>query len=209
VRPSDNIESLRGEAASCQACPVWKDATQTVFGEGPRTAQIMLVGEQPGDREDLDGRPFVGPAVQLLDKAMAEAGVDSKRVYVTNAVKHFKLELRGKRGLHKRPNAGEIKICRRWLSEEIEAIHPSLLGATAALSLLGKAIPVQANRGKILDGTNEARIFKTIHPSALLRLQDEEERRSAYESFVNDLRSIDGLVEPPKTQAYPDVRKAG
>jgi uracil-DNA glycosylase len=202
---------LRREAASCQACPLWKDATQTVFGEGPATAELMLVGEQPGDREDHECRPFVGPAGQLLDKALAEAGVNRERVYVTNAVKHFKFELRGKRRMHKRPNASEIKICRRWLFEEIDVIGPRLivaLGASAAQSLAGRAIPVQANRGKILDGTNGVRILMTIHPSALLRLQDEEEKRSGYASFVNDLRSIERLVEPPANQAKPDVRKA-
>jgi uracil-DNA glycosylase family protein len=178
ARPSFKIESLRSEAASCQACPLWKDATQTVSGEGPPTAEIKLVAEQPGDWEDREGRPFVEPAGQLLDKALAEAGVDRERVYVTNAVKHFKLELRGKRRLHKRPNAGEIKICQRWLFEEIAATGPRLivaLGATAARSLAGQAIPVQANRGKTLDGANGLRIFMTIHPSALLRLRDEEE----------------------------------
>ena len=123
--PNDKIEGLRREAASCQACPLWKDATQTVFGEGRQDAEIMLVGEQPGDREDREGRPFVGPAGQLLNKALREAGVDRKRVYVTNAVKHFKFEPRGKRRLHKRPSASEIGICRRWLFQEIEAISPA------------------------------------------------------------------------------------
>ena len=211
-RPDEKIDSLRREAASCQACPLWKDATQTVFGEGPSTAEIMLVGEQPGDREDRDGRPFVGPAGQLLDRALADAGVDRERVYVTNAVKHFKFEPRGKRRLHKRPNAGEIKICRRWLFDEIDAIGPQLivaLGATAAQSLAGRAIPVQANRGKILDVDNGLRVFITIHPSALLRLQDEEEKRSGYASFVNDLRSIERLVEPSASEANAGLRKAG
>jgi uracil-DNA glycosylase family protein len=124
-RPNDKIEGLRREAASCQACPLWKDATQTVFGEGRQDAEIMLVGEQPGAREDREGRPFVGPAGQLLNKALREAGVDRKRVYVTNAVKHFKFEPRGKRRLHKRPSASEIGICRRWLFQEIEAISPA------------------------------------------------------------------------------------
>jgi uracil-DNA glycosylase family protein len=203
ARPGGKIESLRSEAASCQACPLWKDATQTVFGEGPATAEIMLVGEQPGDREDRDGRPFVGPAGELLDKALAEAGLDRERIYVTNAVKHFKFEPRGKRRLHKRPNSSEIKICRSWLFAEIDTIGPRLivaLGATAAQSLAGQAIPVQANRGKILDGTNGLRIFMTIHPSALLRLRDEEEKRAGYESFVKDLRSIERLVAPPANQ---------
>jgi uracil-DNA glycosylase family protein len=211
-RPNDKIDNLRREAASCQACPLWKDATQTVFGEGPPTAGIMFVGEQPGDREDRDGHPFVGPAGQLLNKALAEAGVDRERVYVTNAVKHFKFEPRGKRRLHKRPNAGEIKICRRWLFAEIDAIRPQLivaLGATAAQSLAGRAIPVQANRGKILDVDNGLRVFMTIHPSALLRLQDEEEKRSGYASFVNDLRSIQRLIEPLASEANAGLRKAG
>jgi uracil-DNA glycosylase family protein len=211
-RPNDKIDLLRREAASCQACPLWKDASQTVFGEGPAESKIMFVGEQPGDREDREGRPFVGPAGQLLDKALAEASVDRERVYVTNAVKHFKFEPRGKRRLHKRPNASEIKICRHWLLDEIEAIGPRLivaLGATAAQSLAGRAVPVQINRGRILDVANGLRVFVTIHPSALLRLHDEEEKRSGYASFVNDLRSIERLAEPPASQANPDVRKAG
>lgn len=197
-RSSDKIDNLRREAASCQACPLWKDATQTVFGEGPPDAEIMLVGEQPGDREDREGRPFVGPAGLLLDRALADAGVDRKRAYVTNAVKHFKFEPRGKRRLHKRPNASEIRICRRWLFDEIEAIGPRLivaLGATAAQGLTGRAIPIQSNRGAVLDAANGLRVFVTIHPSALLRLQDEEEKRSAYTSFVNDLRLIEQLAK--------------
>ncbi len=210
-RPDDKIENLRREAASCRACPLWKDATQTVFGEGPADAEIMFVGEQPGDREDSEGRPFVGPAGRLLDKALAEAGVDRRRVYVTNAVKHFKFEPRGKRRLHKRPNASEIKICRHWLFDEIEAIRPGLvvaLGATAALSLAGRALRVQTNRGAILNMENGLRIFVTIHPSALLRLRDEEEKRSGYASFVNDLRSIERLAEPPASQSNLGARAA-
>jgi uracil-DNA glycosylase len=172
----------------------------------------MFVGEQPGDLEGREGRPFVGPAGLLLDRAMADAGVNRNRAYVTNAVKHFKFEPRGKRRVHKRPNASEIKICRRWLFDEIEAIGPRLivaLGATAAQSLAGRTIPVQANRGKILALDNRLRVFVTIHPSALLRLQDEEERRSGYASFVNDLRSVKGLVERAASRANPDARKAG
>ena len=210
-RANDKIESLRREAASCQACPLWKDATQTVFGEGPPDAEIMFVGEQPGDREDREGRPFVGPAGLLLDKALVEAGVDRSRVYVTNAVKHFKFEQRGKRRLHKRPNAGEIKICRHWLFDEIEAVNPRLivaLGATAAQGLTGRAIPVQSNRGAVLNATNGSRVFITIHPSALLRLQDEEEKRSGYASFVSDLRSIEQAIESPTDEARSSVRAA-
>jgi uracil-DNA glycosylase len=211
-RSSDKIDSLRREAASCRACPLWKDATHTVFGEGPPDAEIMLVGEQPGDREDREGRPFVGPAGLLLDRALADAGVDRKRAYVTNAVKHFKFEPRGKRRLHKRRNASEIRICRRWLLDEIDAIGPRLivaLGATAAQCLTGRAIPVQSNRGAALDAANGLWVFVTIHPSALLRLQDEEEKRSAYAGFVNDLRSAARLVELPAGKAKSSASSAG
>jgi uracil-DNA glycosylase len=211
-QPNDKLDSLRHEATSCRACPLWKNATQTVFGEGPADAEIMFVGEQPGDKEDLLGRPFVGPAGLLLDRALAEAGVDRGRVYVTNAVKHFKFEPRGKRRLHKRPNASEIKICRRWMAQEIQVIHPRLivaLGATAAQGLAERAIPVQSNRGKIFDVANGLRVLITIHPSALLRLRDEEERRSAYASFVSDLRSVERLAKAAARQAKSGVRAAG
>jgi uracil-DNA glycosylase len=194
----NTLDGLRGEAASCRACPLWKNATQTVFGEGPPDAEIMFVGEQPGDKEDREGRPFVGPAGLLLDRALAEAGVDRRRVYVTNAVKHFKFEPRGKRRLHKRPNASEIKICRHWLTGEIEAIGPRLivaLGATAAQGLAGRTIPVGANRGTVLDLEGGLRIFVTIHPSSLLRVEDEDERHSAYAGFVHDLRSVEQLAK--------------
>ena len=160
----------------------------------------------------MRARPFVGPAGQLLDRALEEAGVDRRRIYVTNAVKHFKFEPRGRRRLHKCPNAGEIKICQRWVFEEIDAIGPRLivaLGATAAQSLAGRAISVQANRGKILAVDNGLRVFMTIHPSALLRLQDEEEKRLGYASFVNDLRSIQRLIEPSAAGANPGFRQAG
>ncbi len=208
----NTLGSLRREAASCRACSLWTNATQTVFGEGPADAKIMFVGEQPGDKEDREGRPFVGPAGLLLDRALVEAGIDRARVYVTNAVKHFKFEPRGKRRLHKRPNTSEIKICRRWLAGEIEAIHPRLivaLGATAAQGLAGRSIPIGANRGAVLDVANGLRILITIHPSALLRLQDAEERRSGYASFVNDLRSVEQLAKVSAGQAKSGVRAAG
>ena len=204
---SAKLDALSRRAASCQACPLWKDATRTVFGEGPPSSDVMFVGEQPGDREDREGRPFVGPAGILLDKALVEAGLDRKRIYVTNAVKHFKFEQRGKRRLHKRPNTSEIKICRRWLFDEIEAVSPRLivaLGATAAHGLTGRATAVQSNRGSVLTVDNGLRVFMTIHPSALLRLQDEEERRAGYQSFVNDLRSIERLLD-----YSPDHTKSG
>ena len=201
------LDALSRKAASCQACPLWKDATQTVFGEGPPDAVVMFVGEQPGDREDREGRPFVGPAGLLFDKALVEAGLDRKLIYVTNTVKHFKFEQRGKLRLHKRPNVGEIKVCRRWLFDEIEALRPRLivaLGATAAHGLTGRAMPVQSNRGSVFTAENGLRIFVTIHPSALLRLQDEEERRSGYQSFVKDLQSIERLLAHS-----PDHTKSG
>ena len=193
-----SLDDLRREAASCRACPLWKNATQTVFGEGPSDAEIMLVGEQPGDREDLTGHPFVGPAGLILDRALADAGIDRARVYVTNAVKHFKFEPRGKRRLHKRPNAGEIKVCStRWLFGEIEAITPQIvvaLGATAAQSLVGRPVPILSNRGEVLDLPSGLQVLITVHPSALLRLRDEDERRAAYEAFVSDLRSVARIV---------------
>ena len=208
---SGKLDALSRRAASCQACPLWKDATQTVFGEGPPNADVMFVGEQPGDREDREGRPFVGPAGLLLDKALVDAGLDRKRIYVTNAVKHFKFEQRGKRRLHKRPNTSEIKICRRWLFDEIEAVSPRLivaLGATAAHGLTGRATAVQSNRGSVLTVDKGLRVFMTIHPSALLRLQDEEEKRSGYQSFVNDLRSIQRLLDDSPDQTKSGARAA-
>jgi uracil-DNA glycosylase family protein len=208
---SGKLDALSRRAASCQACPLWKDATQTVFGEGPPNADVMFVGEQPGDREDREGRPFVGPAGLLLDKALVDAGLDRKRIYVTNAVKHFKFEQRGKRRLHKRPNTSEIKICRRWLFDEIEAVSPRLivaLGATAAHGLTGRATAVQSNRGSVLTVDKGLWVFMTIHPSALLRLQDEEEKRSGYQSFVNDLRSIERLLDDSPDQTKSGARAA-
>ena len=190
---ASTLGDLRREAASCRACPLWKASTQTVFGEGPVGADIMFVGEQPGDHEDLAGRPFVGPAGHLFDRALAEAGLDRAQVYVTNAVKHFKFEPRGKRRLHKRPNAGEIPVCRRWLLGEIEAVRPQLvvaLGATAAQSLAGRPIGIQANRGVILHPESGMKIFVTIHPSSLLRLRDETDRKAAFGGLVRDLRQL-------------------
>jgi uracil-DNA glycosylase len=211
-RPNDRLDSLRREAASCRACPLWENATQTVFGEGPPDAGIIFVGEQPGDKEDREGRPFVGPAGLLLDRALAEAGIDRSRVYVTNAVKHFKFEPRGKRRLHKRPSAGEIKICRRWLLDEIEVISPRLvvaLGATAAQSLAGRAISVRANRGAVLDLANGLKVFVTIHPSALLRLEDEDDKRLGYADLVKDLRSVERLAKTSAGEAGSGAGAAG
>lgn len=185
------LKALREEAAHCRACPLWKDATQTVFGEGPDHAPLMLVGEQPGDKEDLAGHPFVGPAGQMLDRALKEAGIDRSKVYVTNAVKHFKFVPRGKIRLHQKPATPEIRACRQWYERELATVRPTLvvaLGATAAQSVFGKIMPINKNRGHIteLDGGVQALI--TVHPSYLLRLPDEDARLREYDRFVEDLK---------------------
>jgi DNA polymerase len=190
-RPTlDSLADVREAVDACRACPLWADATQGVPGEGPRRARLMLVGEQPGDREDLAGRPFVGPAGQLLDRALAEAELERGKLYVTNAVKHFKHELRGKRRLHKRPTVGEIRACHWWLGEELRLVRPSLvvaLGATAVQSLLGKAGGVQALRGSVQPLTDRTSLWVTVHPSYLLRLPDADTREREYRAFVADL----------------------
>ncbi|WP_260597692.1 UdgX family uracil-DNA binding protein [Sphingomonas endolithica] len=191
-------EALRDEAAGCTRCPLYKDATQTVFGEGPVDARLMFVGEQPGDQEDLAGKPFVGPAGQVFDRAIAEAGIDRARVYVTNAVKHFKFEQRGKRRIHSKPGAGEIEACRWWIDQERMLVKPQVtvaLGATAARSLLGRVVTIGRERGRAIelpDGGGEAWI--TVHPSFLLRLPDEAARAQEYARFVEDLRMAAGRV---------------
>jgi DNA polymerase len=188
--PADPLAALREEAASCRRCPLWEHATQTVFGEGAEDAPVMFVGEQPGDQEDLQGRPFVGPAGRMFDRALAEAGVDRGRAYVTNAVKHFKFVPRGKRRLHAKPNSGEVIACRFWLSREIATLRPRLivaLGATAAQSLFGRPTPVGSNRGRVTE-TAEAKVLVTVHPSYLLRLPDAATQESEYARFVADLR---------------------
>jgi uracil-DNA glycosylase family protein len=202
---SAEIEELRREAASCRACPLWKNATQTVFGEGPPEADILFVGEQPGDREDRAGRPFVGPAGLMLNRALEDAGIDRQRAYVTNAVKHFKFEPRGKLRLHKRPNAGEINVCKRWLLAEIEVLQPRLivaLGATAAQSLAGHPVAIGANRGQTLALAGGLSMFVTVHPSSLLRVPDEKDKQAAYAQFVKDLH-IAGELAAAKPQAAP------
>jgi DNA polymerase len=186
-----SLEALREEAADCRACPLWKNATQTVFGEGPKHAPIMLVGEQPGDKEDLAGKPFVGPAGQMLDRALEEAGVDRAKVYITNAVKHFKFVPRGKIRLHQKPNTPEIKACRQWYERELAAIEPGLvvaLGATAAQSVFGKITPINKNRGQLIELEEGRKALVTVHPSYLLRVPDEASRAREYERFVEDLR---------------------
>src|SRR5229473_2611591 len=187
------LEALREEASHCRACPLWKDATQTVFGEGPPHAQIMLVGEQPGDKEDLAGHPFVGPAGQMLDRALEEAGVDRKKVYVTNAVKHFKFLPRGKIRLHQKPTTPEIKACRPWLDAEIQLVKPRAivcLGATAAQALLGRQFKVTAHRGAFIPSPLAPLVLATVHPSSILRTPDDETRRREMARFTDDLRIV-------------------
>jgi uracil-DNA glycosylase len=189
--PANSIESLREEAASCRACPLWKDATQTVFGEGPPHAQIMLVGEQPGDKEDLAGHPFVGPAGQMLDRALKEAGIDREKVYVTNAVKHFKFVPRGKIRLHQKPATPEIRACRPWYERELAAVKPALvvaMGATAAQCVFGKITPINKTRGRLIDLDEGVQALVTVHPSYLLRLPDEDAKAREYRRFVDDLK---------------------
>jgi probable DNA metabolism protein len=192
-----DIEALREEAAHCRACPLWQDATQTVFGEGPQNAQIMLVGEQPGDKEDLAGKPFVGPAGQMLDRALDEAGIDRSKVYVTNAVKHFKFVPRGKIRLHQKPNTSEIKACRQWYERERAAIKPALvvaMGATAAQSVFGKITPINKSRGRAIDLEDGTRALVTVHPSYLLRLPDADAKAREYQRFVDDLKIVAALL---------------
>jgi DNA polymerase len=192
IGPAPTLEQLRSEEALCRRCPLYRDATQVVPGEGQRGAALMLVGEQPGDREDLAGKPFVGPAGRLLDAALAEAGIARSRVFVTNAVKHFKYEWRGKRRLHKRPDAGEIEQCRWWLDLERRIIQPAVIlamGATAAHSLLGRRVVLSKTRGRILSVVDGASLMVTVHPSSLLRIEDRSEKRSQYQRFREDLRA--------------------
>ena len=186
-----DLKTLREAAADCRACPLWKDATQTVFGEGPQHARIMLVGEQPGDKEDLAGKPFVGPAGQMLDRALEEAGIDRKKVYVTNAVKHFKFVPRGKIRLHQKPTTPEIKACRPWYERELNSIKPDLvvaMGATAAQSVFGKITPINKSRGRLIDLQDGIKALVTVHPSYLLRLPDADAKAREYQRFVEDLR---------------------
>ena len=184
------IRTVRDAAQDCRACHLYKRGTQTVFGEGPRKADVMFVGEQPGDAEDLAGHPFVGPAGKLLDRALAEAGIDRKLVYVTNVVKHFKWEPRGKRRIHAKPNAAEIAACRPWLETEIALVKPRVLvclGATAAQALLGKSFKVSAQRGTFIPSSLAPRVTATVHPSSILRAPDDESRRAEMKRFVADL----------------------
>ena len=190
-RPS--IPKVRDVARGCKACDLYKRGTQTVFGEGPARADVMMVGEQPGDAEDLAGHPFVGPAGKLLDRALEQAGIDRSRVYVTNVVKHFKWEPRGKRRIHAKPNAAEISACRPWLETEIALVKPRVLvclGATAAQALLGKAFKVSKQRGEFVESTLAPLVTATVHPSSILRAPDDETRRAEMRRFVADLKKV-------------------
>jgi uracil-DNA glycosylase family protein len=187
------LAAVREIAAGCKACDLYKRGTQTVFGEGPHKAQVMLVGEQPGDAEDLAGHPFVGPAGKLLDTALEEAGIDRRKVYVTNVVKHFKWEPRGKRRIHAKPNAAEIGACRPWLETEIALVKPHVLvclGATAAQALLGRAFKVSKQRGQRVESPLAPIVTATVHPSSILRAPDDEARRAEMRRFVQDLKKI-------------------
>jgi uracil-DNA glycosylase len=187
------LKTVAEVAAGCKACDLYKRGTQTVFGEGPKVASLMLVGEQPGDAEDLAGHPFVGPAGKLLDRALEQAGIDRQSVYVTNVVKHFKWEPRGKRRIHAKPNAAEISACRPWLETEIALVRPRALvclGATAAQALLGKSFKVSKQRGEFVESSLAPLVMATVHPSSILRAPDDESRRTEIEHFVADLKKL-------------------
>lgn len=193
-----SLDQVRQSAAGCKACDLWKLGTQTVFGEGARHAKVMFVGEQPGDKEDLAGRPFVGPAGAVLDKALAAAGIAREDIYITNAVKHFKWEPRGKRRIHKKPNALEVAACRPWLDAEIELTKPEVvvvMGATAAQALLGKNFKVTQERGKLLDSDLAPTVIATVHPSSILRAPDDEARHAEMARFIDDIRVVAGAIQ--------------
>ena len=195
------IDKVRAAARDCQACDLWRLGTQTVFGDGAKKAELMFVGEQPGNDEDLSGHPFVGPAGKLLDRALADAGIDRTAIYVTNVVKHFKWEPRGKRRIHKKPNASEIAACRPWLDTEIALVKPRAivcLGATAAQALLGRQFKVTTGRGRFIPSPHAPLVLATVHPSSILRAPDDEARQREMQQFVDDLRIVaKALTESP------------
>ena len=196
--PRLSLTALREAAAGCRACPLWRTGTQTVFGEGRKAARLFLVGEQPGDREDEIGRPFVGPAGRLLDEALAEAGIERDDAYLTNVVKHFKWQARGKRRIHQKPNASEIAACRPWVEAELSVVSPRVLvclGATAAQALLGPSVRVTRDRGRPLESAYAPLAFATVHPSSILRAPDDESRRRERQLFVDDLRVAAAALE--------------
>jgi DNA polymerase len=194
---SRSLDELRAEAAECKACDLWKSGTQTVFGEGSEKAEIVFVGEQPGDKEDLAGRPFVGPAGRVLDEGLEAAGIDRSLAYVTNAVKHFKWTARGKRRIHQKPNAAEMAACRPWLEAELAVVRPKVLvalGATAAQSLLGRQFRVTKQRGTPVESELAPHVVATVHPSSILRQETEEDRAAAMKDFVADLKVVAKLL---------------
>lgn len=198
IPPRPTLPALRAAAADCKACDLWKKGTQTVFGEGSRRAHVLFVGEQPGNEEDLTGKPFVGPAGKLFDNALEDAGIDRKQTYVTNVVKHFKWEPRGKRRIHKKPNAVEIAACRPWLEAEIALVKPEVivaLGATAAQALLGPQFRVTKQRGQFIESTLAPYVMATVHPSSILRAPDDETRRLEYRRFVDDLKKLAPVIK--------------
>jgi uracil-DNA glycosylase len=202
VPPEATLAEVRRAASTCRACDLWKGATQTVFGEGSSKAVIVLVGEQPGDQEDRIGRPFVGPAGKLLDQALAEARIERSEVYVTNVVKHFKWAPaeRGKRRIHKKPRYSEIQACRPWLDAELERVKPEVLvclGASAAHALLGKDFRVSRQRGQLIPSSLAPHVIATVHPSSILRAQDDDSRRSQLEAFIRDLKQVARAVKRP------------
>jgi len=193
------LKTLRAAATGCRACPLWERGTQTVFGEGAAAARVVLVGEQPGNEEDRSGRPFVGPAGRILDDALEEAGIDRKAAYVSNVVKHFKWEPRGKRRIHSKPNAGEVSACLPWLRAELDVIKPMFLvclGATAAQALLGRSFRVTVDRGKLVDSPLAPHVLATVHPSSILREPDEKARKQEMRRFVEDLSKVGRMLEP-------------
>jgi DNA polymerase len=192
-----SISALKKAAEDCKACDLWENATQTVFGEGARHTKVMFVGEQPGNEEDLQGKPFVGPAGRLFDEALEQAGIDRRQTYVTNVVKHFKWEPRGKRRIHKKPNSTEIKACRPWLEAEIAAVKPKVivcLGATAAQALLGHQFRVSKQRGEFFESPLAPAVTATVHPSSILRAPDEQSRRLEMRRFIDDLKKVASIL---------------
>ena len=196
VPPTDDLRELAEASKTCKGCHLWEQATQTVFGEGPPKARVVMIGEQPGDSEDLAGEPFVGPAGQLLDRALADAGIDRSDVYITNAVKHFKWTPRGKRRIHQKPNAEEVKACWPWLEAEVAAVKPALvvcLGAVAAQAVLGRQFRVTQRRGEILESDHGWRVTATVHPSSILRA-DDARRQVEYDALVRDLGAVQAAL---------------
>ena len=198
IPPKPTLSALKNAAAGCHACDLWKKGTQTVFGEGSRQSTVMFIGEQPGNEEDLTGKPFVGPAGRLFDNALEAAGIDRKQTYVTNVVKHFKWEPRGKRRIHKKPNSMEIAACRPWLETEIALVKPDVivaLGATAAQALIGPQFRVTKQRGEFISSTLAPYVMATVHPSSILRAPDDETRQLELRRFINDLKKLAKVIK--------------